>query len=146
MQIILRTTPAMVIADEGKKLRDINDVYKDKINNLQGRALLEWCEHFGKLEYMLNKKEDIVRAFSSLSDSDKQEYLVTNSLSDDKGAKFHLILSDCLDESVKKDILSRLTLKSLIILYQNDYLIESIDPFVKANSYNYSFVEDRQGE
>lgn len=120
----------------------INDVYKDKINNLQGRALLEWCEHFGKLEYMLSKKEDIVRAFLSLSDSAKQEYLVTNSLSDDKGAKFHLILSDCLDESVKKDILSRLTLKSLIILYQNDYLIESIDPFVKAKSSKYSFVED----
>lgn len=42
MQVILRTKPAMVIADAGKKLRARSDVYKEAYVDEDGN---EWDEH-----------------------------------------------------------------------------------------------------
>ena len=54
MQIILRTTPAMVIADEGKKLRDINDVYKEAYIDEEGNEIPENIPHYTDVVFIPN--------------------------------------------------------------------------------------------
>lgn len=66
MQIILRTTPAMVIADEGKKLRDINDVYKEAYIDEEGNEIEEHFPHY----------TDVIFIPSSLTEEDVRELYV----------------------------------------------------------------------
>lgn len=66
MQIILRTTPAMVIADEGKKLRDKNDVYKEAYIDEEGNEI---PEHFPHLT-------DVVFIPSSLTEEEVRELYI----------------------------------------------------------------------
>ena len=54
MQIILRTTPAMVIADEGKKLRDVNDVYKEAYVDEEGIEHEEHFPHYADVVFIPN--------------------------------------------------------------------------------------------
>ena len=54
MQIILRTTPAMVIADEGKKLRDVNDVYKEAYVDEEGNEIPENIPHYTDVIFIPN--------------------------------------------------------------------------------------------
>ena len=63
MQIILRTTPAMVIADEGKKLRDVNDVYKEAYVDEEGNAIPEYFPHYTDVVFIPNSlTEEQVKA------------------------------------------------------------------------------------
>lgn len=54
MQIILHTTPAMVIADEGKKLRDVNDVYKEAYIDEEGNEVPEHFPHYTDVVFIPN--------------------------------------------------------------------------------------------
>ena len=54
MQVILRTTPAMVIADEGKKLRDVNDVYKEAYTDEEGNVVEEHFPHYTDVIFIPN--------------------------------------------------------------------------------------------
>lgn len=54
MQIILRTTPAMVIADEGKKLRDKNDEYKEAYTDEEGNKIEEHLPHYTDVVFIPN--------------------------------------------------------------------------------------------
>lgn len=54
MQIILRTTPAMVIADEGKKLRDKNDVYKEAYTDEEGNEIAEHLPYYTDVVFIPN--------------------------------------------------------------------------------------------
>lgn len=54
MQVILRTTPAMVIADEGKKLRDVNDVYKEAYVDEEGNEIEEHFPHYTDVIFIPN--------------------------------------------------------------------------------------------
>ena len=63
MQIILRTTPAMVIADEGKKLRDINDEYKEAYVDEEGNEIPEHFPHYTDVVFIPNSlTEEQVKA------------------------------------------------------------------------------------
>ena len=66
MQVILRTTPAMVIADEGKKLRDVNDVYKEAYIDEEGNEVPEHFPHY----------TDVVFIPSSLTEEEIKELYV----------------------------------------------------------------------
>ena len=46
MQVILHTTPAMVIAGKGKKLRDKNDEYKEAYTDEEGIEHEEYFPHY----------------------------------------------------------------------------------------------------
>lgn len=54
MQIILRTNPAMVIADEGKKLRDVNDEYKEAYIDEEGNEVPEHFPHYTDVVFIPN--------------------------------------------------------------------------------------------
>lgn len=55
MQIILRTIPAMVIADEGMKLRDINDVYvPEHIDPETHEIIPEHIPHYSDVVFIPN--------------------------------------------------------------------------------------------
>ena len=63
MQIILRTTPAMVIADEGKKLRDKNDEYKEAYVDEEGNEIPEHFPHYTDVVFIPNSlTEEQVKA------------------------------------------------------------------------------------
>ena len=66
MQIILHTTPAMVIADEGKKLRDKNDEYKEAYVDEEGNEIEEHLPHY----------TDVVFIPSSLTEEQVKELYV----------------------------------------------------------------------
>ena len=52
MQIILHTTPAMVIAEKGKKLRDVNDVYKEAYVDEEGNEIEEHFPHYADVAFI----------------------------------------------------------------------------------------------
>ena len=54
MQVILHTTPAMIIADEGKKLRDVNDVYKEAYVDEEGNEIEEHFPHYSTVVFIPN--------------------------------------------------------------------------------------------
>lgn len=54
MQVILHTTPAMVIADKGKKLRDVNDVYKEAYIDEEGNEIEEHLPHYSDVVFIPN--------------------------------------------------------------------------------------------
>lgn len=54
MQVILHTTPAMIIADEGKKLRDVNDVYQEAYVDEEGNQIEEHLPHYTDVVFIPN--------------------------------------------------------------------------------------------
>lgn len=66
MQVILHTTPAMVIADKGKKLRDKNDVYKEAYVDEEGNEVPEQFPHY----------TDVIFIPSSLTEEQVKELYV----------------------------------------------------------------------
>ena len=54
MQVILHTTPAMIVADEGKKLRDVNDVYKEAYVDEEGYEHEEHFPHYSTVVFIPN--------------------------------------------------------------------------------------------
>lgn len=54
MQIILRTVPAMVIADEGKKLRDAKDIYIEAYTDEEGNEVEEHIPHYSDVIFIPN--------------------------------------------------------------------------------------------
>lgn len=54
MQIILHTTPAMVIAEKGKKLRDKNDEYKEAYTDEEGNVVEEHLPHYSDVVFIPN--------------------------------------------------------------------------------------------
>ena len=54
MQVILHTTPAMAIADKGKKLRDKNDVYKEAYTDEEGNEFPEQLPHYTDVVFIPN--------------------------------------------------------------------------------------------
>ena len=54
MQVILHTTPAMVIAGRGKKLRDVNDVYKEAYVDEEGIEHEEHLPHYTDVVFIPN--------------------------------------------------------------------------------------------
>lgn len=54
MQVILHTTPAMVIADKGKKLRDKNDEYKEAYTDEDGNLVGEHLPHYTDVVFIPN--------------------------------------------------------------------------------------------
>lgn len=54
MQVILHTTPAMIIADEGKKLRDVNDVYQKAYVDEEGNQIEEHLPHYTDVVFIPN--------------------------------------------------------------------------------------------
>lgn len=52
MQVILRTIPAMAIADEGKKLRDKNDEYKEAYIDEEGNEIPEHIPHYSDVIFI----------------------------------------------------------------------------------------------
>ena len=61
MQVILHTNPAMVIADEGKKLRDKNDVYKESYTDEDGNEIAEHIPYYTDVVFIPNSltKEEV---------------------------------------------------------------------------------------
>ena len=54
MQVILHTTPAMVIAAKGKKLRDKNDEYKEAYVDEEGNEIEEHLPHYTDVVFIPN--------------------------------------------------------------------------------------------
>ena len=54
MQIILHTTPAMAIAEKGKKLRDKNDEYKEAYVDEEGIEHEEYFPHYTDVVFIPN--------------------------------------------------------------------------------------------
>ncbi len=54
MQVILHTTPAMVIAEKGKKLRDKNDEYKEAYTDEEGYEVPEHFPHYSTVVFIPN--------------------------------------------------------------------------------------------
>lgn len=54
MQVILHTTPAMVIASKGKKLRDVNDVYQKAYVDEEGNQIEEHLPHYTDVVFIPN--------------------------------------------------------------------------------------------
>lgn len=54
MQVILHTNPAMAIASKGKKLRDVNDVYKEAYVDEEGNEVEEHFPHYTDVIFIPN--------------------------------------------------------------------------------------------
>lgn len=54
MQIILHTTPAMIVAEKGKKLRDKNDVYQEAYVDEEGNQIEEHLPHYTDVVFIPN--------------------------------------------------------------------------------------------
>ena len=54
MQVILHTTPAMVIAGKGKKLRDKSDGYKEAYIDEEGNEVEEHLPHYTDVVFIPN--------------------------------------------------------------------------------------------
>lgn len=66
MQIILRTVPAMVIADEGKKLRDAKDIYIEAYTDEEGNEVEEHIPHYSDVIFIPNSltKEQVEELYT----------------------------------------------------------------------------------
>lgn len=62
MQVILHTTPAMIVADKGKHIRDVNDVYKEAYVDEEGVEHEEHFPHYSTVVFVPNSlTEDEVK-------------------------------------------------------------------------------------
>lgn len=52
MQIIEHTNPKLIIADEGKHLRDINDVYVAEHIDEEGNTIPEYLPHYSEFIFV----------------------------------------------------------------------------------------------